>query len=46
MLNLLLKKLKTKVLLLFVSFFSCDLQIFQMLICEHQSIWRKLLVLS
>ena len=36
------QKLKTKSLMLFVSFFSRP----QILICELQSIWHKLLVLS
>ena len=40
------EKLKTKSLMFFVSFFSCDLQDFQILIREPQSVGRKLLVLS
>ena len=48
--------MKTKSLMIFVKFFSCDWQDFkfwfvniarfQILICEPRSIWRKLLVLS
>ena len=40
------EKLKTNSLMFFVSFFSCDLQSFQILICEPHSIWRKVLVLN
>ena len=40
------KKLKTKSLMFFISFFFLWFVRIQILICEPQNIWHKLLVLS